>query len=151
MIPVRDVRALLAACGEEIGDRPRRWLENICDEYDQPGRGWWLPTVGGNRANAGTTIPNMIIQATPNRAQPGLAVAGGQPEVERLCEVMHDAYEQAAAGAGWETQQASRKPWADVPEPNRVTMRAAVRALLAAQSDQANLGLATTRGADGPD
>ena len=48
-------------------------------------------------------------------------------------------------GAGWETQQASRKPWADVPEPNRVTMRASVRALLAARDFQANLGWATTR------
>lgn len=43
---------------------------------------------------------------------------------------MHDAYEKAAVGAGWETQQASRKAWAEVPEANKVTMRAAVRALL---------------------
>jgi hypothetical protein len=50
--------------------------------------------------------------------------------IERACEVMHDAYEKAAVGAGWETQQASRKPWADVPEANKVTMRAAVSALL---------------------
>lgn len=73
---------------------------------------------------------------------PSLVRAAGRPdpmridddtdddEVERLCEVMHDAYETAAAGAGWETQESSRKPWADVPEPNRITMRAAVRALL---------------------
>ena len=51
-------------------------------------------------------------------------------EVEAACEVMHDAYEAAAVGAGWETQEASRKPWADVPEANKVTMRAAVHALL---------------------
>lgn len=50
--------------------------------------------------------------------------------VENLCGVMHDAYEQAAVGAGWETQKASRKPWADVPEANKATMRAAVQALL---------------------
>lgn len=50
--------------------------------------------------------------------------------IEHLCEVMHDAYEKAAIGAGWETQQASRKPWANVPEANKQTMRAAVRALL---------------------
>jgi hypothetical protein len=50
--------------------------------------------------------------------------------VEQACEVMHDAYERAAVGAGWETQQVSRKPWADVPEANKQTMRAAVRALL---------------------
>ena len=51
--------------------------------------------------------------------------------VEAACEVMHDAYEAAAIGAGWETQALSRKPWADVPEANKVTMRAAVTALLA--------------------
>lgn len=50
--------------------------------------------------------------------------------VERLCEVMHDAYEQAAAQEGWVTQEASRKPWSSVPEANRRTMRAAVRAML---------------------
>ena len=51
-------------------------------------------------------------------------------EIEWLCEVMHDAYEIAAAGAGWETQAASRRPWDDVPEPNKVAMRAAVAAML---------------------
>jgi hypothetical protein len=50
-------------------------------------------------------------------------------QIEEWCEVMHDAYEKAAVGAGWETQQASRKPWADVPEANKETMRAAVRAV----------------------
>ncbi len=53
-------------------------------------------------------------------------------DVERACEVLHDAYESAAVGAGWETQQASRKPWAEVPEANQRTMRAAVTALLVA-------------------
>lgn len=53
-----------------------------------------------------------------------------QELIEECCIVMHDAYEQAAAGAGWETNPASRKPWVDVPEANKVTMRAAVRALL---------------------
>lgn len=54
-----------------------------------------------------------------------------EADIEALCEVMHDAYEQAAIGAGWETQTASRKPWADVPEANKATMRVAVAALLA--------------------
>lgn len=51
--------------------------------------------------------------------------------VEECCEVMHDAYEAAAVETGWETQERSRKPWADVPEANKVTMRRAVSALLA--------------------
>ncbi len=45
---------------------------------------------------------------------------------EQLCEEMHDRYEKAAAGAGWETNPASRKPWADVPEANKATMREAI-------------------------
>lgn len=53
-----------------------------------------------------------------------------QELVEGLCGVMHDAYEAAAAQAGWETQERSRKPWEDVPEANKVTMRAAVSAAL---------------------
>jgi hypothetical protein len=63
-----------------------------------------------------------------------LAQDAAQPSdpriVERACEVMHDAYERAAVGAGWETNVQSRKPWADVPEANKATMRAAVSALL---------------------
>lgn len=51
--------------------------------------------------------------------------------VEAACEVMHDAYENAAVGAGWETNPASRKPWSDVPEANKETMRKAVGVLIA--------------------
>lgn len=50
--------------------------------------------------------------------------------VEQACEVMRDAYEQAALGTGWVTNPESRKPWSGVPENNKATMRAAVRALL---------------------
>jgi hypothetical protein len=58
------------------------------------------------------------------------SVKGRADRVEAACEVMHDAYEAAAPRAGWSTQTASRVPWADVPEPNKATMRIAVRALI---------------------
>lgn len=51
--------------------------------------------------------------------------------VERACVVMHDAYEAAAKVAGWDTNEASRRRWADVPQSNKATMRFAVSALLA--------------------
>jgi len=51
-------------------------------------------------------------------------------KLEVACEVMHDAYEKAAFTAGWETNPASREPWANVPESNKVAMRHAVQALL---------------------
>lgn len=50
--------------------------------------------------------------------------------LEHLCEVAHDAYEAAAPGAGLETNPASRKPWAEVPEANKEPMRAAIAAVL---------------------
>ena len=50
--------------------------------------------------------------------------------IELLCERQHDAYEAAAVEAGWTTQQASRKPWAEVPEANKQTMRASVAVVL---------------------
>lgn len=57
--------------------------------------------------------------------------AGGRTaaRVEEACVVMHDAYEAAAISAGWKTNRESRKPWASVPDANKVTMRAAMRAL----------------------
>ena len=51
--------------------------------------------------------------------------------VEALCIVFHDAYEAAAIDVGWETQERSRKPWADVPEANKATMRATIAHVLA--------------------
>lgn len=64
----------------------------------------------------------------------GLLLGTGRltrPElVERLCLTMHNAYEEAAVREGWQTQERSRKPWAEVPDANKATMRVAVRAML---------------------
>lgn len=38
----------------------------------------------------------------------------------------HAAYEDLAPQHGYETREASRKPWGDVPENNRALMRAVV-------------------------
>lgn len=59
--------------------------------------------------------------------------------IERLCERMHIAYEIAARGNGWSTQEASRVPWRDVPEANRQTMRQAVEAALSMLADEGRL------------
>ena len=48
-------------------------------------------------------------------------------DIEELCEILHDEYEAAALQEGWQTQEQSREPWADVPEPNKNTMRIALR------------------------
>lgn len=68
--------------------------------------------------------------------------------VEQACEVMHDAYEDAASKYEWETQLASRKAWAHVPERNKATMREAVKVLLTwaeGKRTEPLLGLATTK------
>jgi len=73
-------------------------------------------------------------------------------DIEQACIVMHDAYEKAAVGAGWETNPESRKPWADVPESNKVTMRAAVEALVNwLADDQADDQLPQSWGCNNPD
>jgi hypothetical protein len=51
--------------------------------------------------------------------------------IEELSEVAHNAYEAAAAEQGWVTNPRSRVPWEEVPDANRATTRAAIRAVLA--------------------
>lgn len=51
--------------------------------------------------------------------------------LEELAEISHNAYEEFATQAGWTTQLASRKPWSDVPEPNKATVRYSLQAVLA--------------------
>ena len=50
--------------------------------------------------------------------------------LDSACEFLHEQYEAAAARTRWDTQERSQKPWRDVPEENKETMRQAVRALL---------------------
>lgn len=46
--------------------------------------------------------------------------------LECVVKKLHDCYEAAAVKNGWETQARSRKPWDEVPEENKQTMRDAV-------------------------
>jgi isopentenyl phosphate kinase len=49
---------------------------------------------------------------------------------EQIAEAFHDAYERLAPEYGYETREASRKPWSEVPENNRELMAAVVSELL---------------------
>lgn len=53
-----------------------------------------------------------------------------EAKIEIICEVMHIAYEDAARESGWETNPKSRVDWIDVPEANKIPMRAAVVAAI---------------------
>jgi len=44
--------------------------------------------------------------------------------------IAHEAYEEAAAQSGWETNPVSRVPWEDVPEENRAATTAAASAVV---------------------
>lgn len=62
------------------------------------------------------------------------ALPAVQPDanlLEAACVAAHNAYEAAAHEAGWTTNTQSRKPWAEVPEANKVAMRAGISAALA--------------------
>jgi len=63
------------------------------------------------------------VQAQIDEVQPDL--------LEAACIAAHNAYEQAAHEAGWVTNTQSRKPWADVPEANKIATRAGIAAAIA--------------------
>jgi len=48
---------------------------------------------------------------------------------ERVAQQFHEAYEDLAPEFGYETREASRKPWDQVPEQNRSLMIAVVQRL----------------------
>lgn len=77
--------------------------------------------------------PDAVADTSPH-AEP---TPVGDALIERLCEVQHDAYEVAAVREGWQTQAASRRPWSEVPEANKATMRASMRAVLAEVAKEA--------------
>jgi hypothetical protein len=68
-------------------------------------------------------LPADTVQAQIDEVQPDL--------LEEACIAAHNAYEQAAHEAGWITNLQSRKPWADVPEANKIAMRAGIAAAIA--------------------
>lgn len=60
----------------------------------------------------------------------GTVVVAGEQGAERLAHRFHDLYEELAPSFGYETREASRKPWADVPEQNKQLMIAVAQRLL---------------------
>lgn len=59
---------------------------------------------------------------------------------DQTAERLHDAYEAAAADEGWATQERSRKPWSDVPEANKRTMRRAIHAVFGCPNPDCDRG-----------
>jgi hypothetical protein len=56
--------------------------------------------------------------------------SSGQRSAEPIARRFHDLYEELAPTVGYETRDASRKPWADVPAQNKELMVAVVQRLL---------------------
>lgn len=63
-------------------------------------------------------------------ARHGTLTGGGDPRAEAVAKAFHEAYEQLAPSHGYETREASAKPWEDVPDQNKGLMVAVVRELL---------------------
>lgn len=51
-------------------------------------------------------------------------------KAESIAKAFHDSYELQAGNFGYETREASRKPWDQVPENNRSLMIAVVQDLI---------------------
>ena len=76
--------------------------------------------------------PDLAAKLEAHIAAAGYAVVPVEP-TEAMLGALHDAYEAAAVEYGWNTQTSCRAvAWPDLPEANRQTMRAAVRAMLSA-------------------
>jgi hypothetical protein len=56
-------------------------------------------------------------------------------DAEKLAKLFHDTYEELAPSHGYETREASRKPWDEVPEPNRSLMIAVAQKVLDSQEE----------------
>lgn len=56
-----------------------------------------------------------------------------EEQAVELARAFHEAYERLAPAHGYETREASAKPWEEVPEPNRGLMVAVARELLEKQ------------------
>lgn len=76
----------------------------------------------------------MSAQEHIDAAQTGGMVGGedeiGDPVAERIARAFHESYERLAPEHGYETREASAKPWAQVPLQNRRLMTAVVRDLI---------------------
>lgn len=53
-----------------------------------------------------------------------------EDQAERIAQRFHEAYEELAPYHGYETREASRKPWGEVPENNKSLMIAVAARLL---------------------
>jgi hypothetical protein len=51
-------------------------------------------------------------------------------DAEQIAQAFHEIYERLAPDFGYETREASAKPWAEVPEQNRQLMVAVVQTLI---------------------
>lgn len=49
---------------------------------------------------------------------------------EQIAQAFHETYERLAPEFGYQTREASAKPWAEVPEQNRALMTAVVQSLI---------------------
>lgn len=49
---------------------------------------------------------------------------------ERIAQAFHESYERLAPDHGYETREASAKPWSEVPEQNKGLMVAVIEELL---------------------
>jgi hypothetical protein len=76
--------------------------------------------------------PSLVrgFQRKLDRIMPAPSAGAGGAAAE-LAQQFHEAYERLAPSFGYTTREASAKPWADVPEPNRRLMTAVCGEVLA--------------------
>jgi|HubBroStandDraft_6_1064221.scaffolds.fasta_scaffold00062_34 hypothetical protein len=103
-------------------------------------------TYGDGRTEAQERADDSrMIREGMQAAFPGTATA------EQIAQAFHETYERLAPDFGYKTREASAKPWAEVPEQNKMLMIAVVQALLAGDVITTRLPGGTTTGAAASD
>lgn len=119
---------------EQISERAKAWLLEVYRDANLDARLEKIEQLGFSADE----------QAILRAIEASLSPSGEGVEAEALAQRFHETYERLAPSFGYETREASAKPWADVPDQNKRLMIAVcgeILAALAAENEGLRAGL----------
>ena len=134
---LHEKRAVSMQLAPEILEaRAEKVILKALDHFTQQPAGVGADTRGDGHGGFSDDSAAEVVSCLSTSAPPVSADSDGsqQPlggeEVERIARAFHESYEEFAIGFGWKTQEASKRPWEEIPEANRQVMLATVEDLL---------------------
>jgi hypothetical protein len=117
------VEALAAPVARPSADR-EAIARIIYNTWSDPGFLPWVPRDNSSKQEDARRAADAILSRVSR--------ADAAESAERLAQRFHETYERLAPDFGYETREASRRPWSEVPESNCRLMTAVCAELLAA-------------------